>query len=255
MESTPASASLFGQTGLVTGASSGIGAEIAKALSVAGARVLLVGRDRERLEQTRSSIEAAEGEAIILAEDLSKADAENRIADRVAEVSDRLDLLVHSAGIYRRGPLRDASVDELDAQWRINARAPYALSQALLPSLRSGARIVFVSSVAGSTALPDRAAYCATKAAMEMVMRCLALEVAPHGIRVNAVAPGFIATPMNEALRTDPQFVSGIEALTPAGRLGQPEEVAATVLFLVTPGSEFVHGETIAVSGGYPSPA
>jgi NAD(P)-dependent dehydrogenase (short-subunit alcohol dehydrogenase family) len=102
--------------------------------------------------------------------------------------------------------------------------------------------------------MPERSAYCATKAAVEMMMRCLARELAPHAIRVNAVAPGFISTPMNEALRADPGFISGIEALTPAGRLGLPEEVAAAILFLVTPASNFVHGETLTVSGGYPSP-
>lgn len=245
---------LEGQTALVTGASSGIGAETAKLLSAAGARLFLVARSQDRLERTRTELAAADGVApVVIAEDLVESRAENRIAERVRESGDGLDLLIHSAGIYRRAPFAETSLADLDAQWRINAWAPYALTQTLLPNLRPGARVVFVSSVAASTPMPDRSAYCATKAALEMMMRCLARELAPHSIRVNAVAPGFIATPMNEALRTDPGFVSRIESLTPAGRLGLPEEVAAAVLFLVTPDSDFIHGETLAVSGGYPT--
>jgi NAD(P)-dependent dehydrogenase (short-subunit alcohol dehydrogenase family) len=244
---------LTGQTALVTGASSGIGAEIACAFAAAGARVVLVGRSEERLESVRARIAEAGGEARPVQADLAERGAEEHVAERVRADALSLDVVVHSAGVYRRGPIDRSPLADLDDQWRVNARAPYALTKALLPALASGARIVFITSTAGLTALRDRASYCATKAAADMMMRALALELAPRGIRVNAVAPGFVATPMNARLREDPAFVAGIEELTPAGRLGTPDEVAAAALFLVSDGAQFVCGETIRVSGGYPA--
>jgi NAD(P)-dependent dehydrogenase (short-subunit alcohol dehydrogenase family) len=244
---------LSGQTALVTGATSGIGAETACAFAAAGARVVLVGRSAKRLESVGARIAAAGGEALPLQADLAEPGAEDQVAAQVRAGVGSLDAMVHSAGVYRRGPIDQSPLADLDDQWRVNARAPYALTKALLPLLGSGARLVFVTSTAGLTALRDRASYCATKAAADMMMRSLALELAPRGVRVNGVAPGFIATPMNERLREDPAFVAGIEALTPAGRLGLPEEVAAAALFLVSDAAQFVCGETIRVSGGYPA--
>lgn len=245
---------LAGQVALVTGASSGIGEATAIALAARGADVCLVGRSAERLQETATAIARTTGSASVFPEDLAEDGGVDRVSERLTSKGIRLDIVVHCAGVYRRAPFETAPASELDEQWRINVRVPYTLTQAVLPQLRPGARIICVTSVAGGMALRDRAAYCMTKAALTMLVECLALELAPHGVRVNAVAPGFIATPMNRGLRADATFVRDIEAQTPAGRLGTPEEVAQAVLFLVSEAASFIHGETIHVSGGYPSP-
>jgi NAD(P)-dependent dehydrogenase (short-subunit alcohol dehydrogenase family) len=240
--------SVHARTAVVTGASSGIGAATATRLAADGARVVLVGRDPGRLESVRTAID---GETIVVPVDLSDESAHEHIVSRAREAFGSIDVLVHSAGIYTRGALESASLSDLDLQWRVNVRAPYALTQAALPDLIPGGTVVFVTSRA-KAGMPDRAAYSATKAAADAMMRSLALELAPRGVRVNAVAPGFIATPMNEALRQDGAMVRHIESLTPAGRLGRAEEVAAAIAWLASGEAGYVHGQSLGVDGGYP---
>jgi NAD(P)-dependent dehydrogenase (short-subunit alcohol dehydrogenase family) len=245
---------LEGDVVVITGASSGIGAASAIRLSDVGAKVALVGRDEGRLQELEHLIRERDGLARSISMDLSIEGSGDSLVAEVHDLLGNIDVLVHCAGLYRRGPLSEASLEDFDLQWRINTRFPYALTQAALPDLTPGGRVIFVTSKAGRAGLPDRAAYGATKAATEMQMRALANELAPQDVRVNAVAPGFIATPMNEALRSDQSMVDYIESITPAGRLGRPEEVAAAVLWLASSESEFVYGQSIGVDGGYPTP-
>jgi NAD(P)-dependent dehydrogenase (short-subunit alcohol dehydrogenase family) len=245
---------LKGKIALVTGASSGIGAATALRFATEGASVVLAGRSHERLAATGAAIEEAGGTSLAAAVDLTADGAVAELLELAHEGLGPLDVIVHSAGLYRRGPLERSPLADFDLQWRVNTRAPYELTQAALPDLVPGGSVIFVTSTAGHIGLPERAAYGATKAAAESLMRALAAELAPRGVRVNAVSPGFIASPMNEQLRKDEATMDYLRAITPAARLGRPEEVAAAAAWLASDESGFVHGQSIRVDGGYPAP-
>jgi NAD(P)-dependent dehydrogenase (short-subunit alcohol dehydrogenase family) len=162
-------------------------------------------------------------------------------------------VLVHAAGIYLRDALDVATLEDFDRQWRVNTRLPYELTQAVLPDLIPGGSVIFVTSKAGHVGMYDRAAYGASKAATEAMMRSLAVELAPRGVRVNSVVPGFIASPMNEKLREDEALMGYLEALVPAGRLGSPDDVAAAATWLASDEAAYVYGHSLCVDGGYPA--
>jgi NAD(P)-dependent dehydrogenase (short-subunit alcohol dehydrogenase family) len=242
---------LDGRVALVTGASSGIGAGCAAELVARGARVLFTGRDERRLrEQVEAA--AAPDRCELLAADLTAADAPAAVVERCIERFGRLDVVVHSAGIYVNEPVDEATLDAFDRQHAVNVRAPYALTLAALPHLESGASIVFISSVFGQVGLAGASGYCATKGAIEQLTKTLSLELAPRGIRVNAVAPGFILTALNEAnFGTDTEIRRATEADTPAGRIGAVGEIAPAVAYLASDEASFVHGATLVVDGGW----
>jgi glucose 1-dehydrogenase len=238
---------LDGRTAIVTGASSGIGFAIARAMAEAGASVVLVGRDRGRLER------CAEGcpEHRVVAVDLVEEDAPERIVREALEAFGRIDSIVHSAGIFWPKPLEEAPLSDFDMQWRVNVRAPYALTKAALPHLGRDSSVVFVSSIAGQVAFPNSAAYCATKGAIELLTKALAVELAPRGVRVNAIAPGNIRTPMNEELLEDPDYEQMYLDGTPYGRVGVVEDVAPLAVFLASDAARYIHGESILVDGAW----
>jgi NAD(P)-dependent dehydrogenase (short-subunit alcohol dehydrogenase family) len=238
---------LAGKVAIVTGASSGIGAAIAEAMSEAGAQVVLVGRDEERL---RGAAGACRESRIVVA-DLAADEAPARIVSEALDAFGRLDSLVHSAGIFWPKPLAEAPLEEFDQQWRVNVRAPYALTKAALPHLGRDGSVVFVSSIAGQVAFPNSAAYCATKGAVEQLAKALAVELSPQGIRVNAIAPGNIRTPMNEELLKDPGYEQMYLDGTPYGRVGVVEDVAPLAVFLASDAARYIHGESILVDGGW----
>ena len=160
-------------------------------------------------------------------------------------------MLVHSAGVYQRQPFEEVSLEMLDWHWAINFRAPFALTQAALPHLREGSVVIFMSSVAGHTSIRNASAYSASKAALIALGGNLALELAPRGIRVNVVAPGFVETPMNEKLREDPEVVRTTIGATPLGRFARVEDIAPVVVFLASDAASYVTGTTIVADGGY----
>lgn len=242
---------LAGRVAVVTGASSGIGVATAGALAGAGADVVLVGRDRGRLERTAAAVDARGARSHVLALDLTVAHAPETVVDAVLAELGRVDVLVHSAGLFEPIPFADTPVESLDRQWATNVRAPFLLTQAALPHLTPGSSVIFVSSIAGHVGFPSSAAYCATKGAVELLARGLALELSPLGIRVNVVAPGNVRTPMNEALRAISGYEEGVTGDTPAGRFGEPEEIAAAVVFLASDAASFVHGASLLVDGGW----
>jgi NAD(P)-dependent dehydrogenase (short-subunit alcohol dehydrogenase family) len=240
-----------GLVAVVTGASSGIGAACARELVGRGAAALLTGRDPARLaacvEQTGHP-ERCEP----LAADLTEDGVPEAVVARCVERFGRLDVLVHSAGIYANEPVERATLQTFDRQFAINVRAPYALTCAALPHLGPGASIVFISSVFGSVGLAGATAYCATKGAVEQLTRTLALELAPRGVRVNAVAPGFILTALNEATLGGPtEARRAVEASTPAARIGDPGEIAPAVAYLASGAASFVQGATLVIDGGW----
>lgn len=242
------------QIAVITGASSGIGAATARRFATEGATVALVGRDEDRLAGLARELEAAGGRALALAIDVTADGAPERIVARVNEELGSIDVLVHSAGIYRRGPFAELPLSDFDVQWAVNARAPYALTKAAIADLIGGGRVVFLSSKAGQQGLSERAAYGASKAAVQLMVEALAAELAEQDVRVNGVAPGFIATPMNASLRERAGMTDFLLSLIPARELGTPEQIADAILFLVSDAAAYVHGHVMNVDGGYPNP-
>jgi len=236
---------LEGRTAVVTGASSGIGAGIARALGAAGAAVLLVGRDASRLETTAQEVERGR----TLALDLTEDGAPERVVAEALAAFGALDVLVHAAGIYLPKPFAETTLDDLDRQWATNVRAPFALTQAALQHLEGGT-VVFVSSISGHVGVGG-AAYCATKGAGELMAKALAVDLGPRRIRVNCVAPGQIRTPMNAAFRADPAFERQVAEQTPWRRWGEVDDIAPAVVFLVSDAARFVHGASLVVDGGW----
>jgi glucose 1-dehydrogenase len=239
--------SLDGKVAVVTGASSGIGASIARAMSGAGARVVLTGRDEGRLRAVAESV----GEHHLLAVDITADDAPGRIVAQTLEAFGALDVLVHSAGIFWPRPFAEASLEDFDQHFRVNVRAPYALTQAALPHLQPDGVVIFVSSIAGHVGFPSSTAYCGTKGAIELMTKSLAMELAPVGVRVNAIAPGNVHTPMNARFFESPEYERSMIERTPFGRVGIVEDIAPVAVFLASDAARYVHGESILVDGGW----
>ncbi len=213
-----------GKHAVITGASSGIGRAIALELARRGARLHLVGRDPARLEQAAQAARAAGGAAEVYRADLAEDAALEALARDLAAL-ERVDVLVHSAGVVALGPVATAPVAELDRQYRVNLRAPFVLTQALLPALeRARGQVVFINSGAGLRANAGWSQYAATKHGLKALADALRAEVAPRGVRVISVYPGRTATPMQaEVHRAEGR------AYHPE-RFVQPEDVALEVL-------------------------
>ena len=244
---------LTGRVAVVTGASSGIGTAITRALSASGASVVATGRNKERLQSVTGEIAAAGREAISVEAELTKATDVDRVIDGAISHFGGIDVLVLCAGIFIPATFADSTLDELDEHMNVNLRAPFMLSNAALPHLKSGSSIIFVTSTTARIGFANTAAYAASKGALDALMRVMAVELASRDICVNAVSPGWTATPMNEHLRADAAVVDAAIASTPAGRLAIPEDIAPAVVFLASSAARFVQGLILTIEGGYPS--
>jgi NAD(P)-dependent dehydrogenase (short-subunit alcohol dehydrogenase family) len=242
---------LDGRTAIVTGASSGIGRGIAEAMAAAGARVVLSGRDEERLSEVADAIEQAGGACHAISVDLTAAGACEQVVEASLAAFGSIECVVHSAGIFWPKPFEETTLDDLDRQWEINVRVPFALSQAALPHLGAGSSLIFLSSIAGYVGFPNSTAYCATKGAIELLTRALAVELAPRGIRVNAIAPGNILTHMNEHLIANPDYERAMLDATPSRRIGKVSEIAPLAVFIASDAGSFMVGSSFLVDGGW----
>lgn len=237
---------------VVTGASSGMGAATARTLGARGARVVLQGRDAERLAAVAADVEAAGGEALVAPVDLEDLDAVPGLVDAAWDRWGRLDGLVLNASLFDPRPLAETTVESLQRQWNTNVASHFLLAQAAAPRLGAGSAIVFVSSTTALAGFPGCAAYSATKGATESLSRALAVELAGQGVRVNTVAPGFVRTPMlTPILDAAPGYEDSLNEFTPVGRIGEADEIAATVAFLLSAEAAYITGTTVVVDGGW----
>ena len=241
---------LSGKIALVTGASRGIGRAAARTLAKAGARVLVhYGNAADQADALVTEIRAAGGQADAVGADLAAPDGAHVLANKVRALVNRVDVLVNNAGVAIFKPLKDTTVADFDRLFAVNVRAPYFLVQQLLPLLGEGANIIFTSSVVARTAVPDLVAYSATKGAVDTLIKQLAAQLGPQGIRVNGIAPGVIDTDMSSFVGSPEgrDFTLGIQALK---RVGQPDDIGDVVAFVASNAARWITGETIQVSGG-----
>ena len=243
------------KTIIVTGATSGIGRATAEAFGREHATVVLVGRDESALADVIQAVTAAGGRPVPCAAEITASEAAERIVRTALDSSGHLDVLVNAAGVIATGTL-DKTTDEVwDRMMSINVTAPFRLMRAASPHLaaRKGA-VVNVSSVNGLRSFPGVLAYCVSKSAMDQLTRCAAIEMAPIGVRVNAVNPGVTVTNLHRRSgMADEQYSAFLERSKethPLGRPGRPEEIADLILFLASDRAGWMTGETIPIDGG-----
>jgi len=247
--------SFNGKTVIVTGSTSGIGRAAAEAFGRKGASVVLVGRKEDVLTEVAGAVRSAGGQTVSCRADVTTADAPERIVKTALDAFGGIDVLVNAAGVIASGTL-EATTDEVwDSMMAVNMRAPFRLMRAAAPHLtaRKGA-VVNVSSVNGLRSFPGVLAYCVSKAGVDHLTRCAAIEMAPLGVRVNAVNPGVTVTNLHRRSgMAEPQYAAFLERSKethPLGRPGQPDEIAALILFLASDLAGWMTGETIPIDGG-----
>ncbi|MGP9538041.1 SDR family NAD(P)-dependent oxidoreductase [Brachybacterium sp. AOP43-C2-M15] len=240
---------LDGRTALVTGGSSGIGRGIADALAGAGARVLVAARTPGAIDEAVAAIRADGGTAEGLQADLSTRAGAHALADAAGAV----DILVSCAGINLRPPMPELDEPTWDATMAVNLEAPFVLGQRLAPGMaeRGFGRLIHISSQQAHRPFGDSGAYGVSKAAVEGLARVQAEAWSSQGVTANVLIPGFVPTPLNRRLSSDPARVDALAARTLVGRNGLPEDFAGAAVFLAGPGSAYVTGQSIAVDGGF----
>lgn len=240
---------------IVTGASSGIGRATSLRLAADGMAILAVGRDEAALQRVCAEVTAAGAQADFLAADVTTGDAPRRIVEAALAHWGGVDGLVNAAGVIASASVTDTTDVAFDAMMDLNVRASFRLIREAAPALaaRQGA-VVNLSSVAGTRAFPGLLAYCVSKAAVDQLTRCAALDLAPQKVRVNAVNPGVVVTNLHTRGGMDAAkyaaFLEHSKATHPLGRAGNPDEIAELIAFLVSPRSGWITGESIAIDGG-----
>jgi len=245
---------LTGQAALVTGAARGLGRAISLALAAAGADVALGLRDVNSATDLAAEIEALGRHALPLQMDVTKLDQISRAVETASTEFGKLDILVNNAGNGFTNLAIDIPEAEFDATLNINLKATFFAAQAAAKMMvrQNSGRIINMSSQAGFAALPTESIYCASKAAVSHLTKCLAVEWGKYNITVNAVAPTFIKTPGTEQALADPAFRADvIERIAGLHRIGEPVEVAGTVVFLASPAASLITGHTILIDGGW----
>jgi len=239
-------------TVIVTGAGTGVGAATARRLATGGWNVALVGRRANLLEEVAADIAKNGGKTVVIAADLAEAAAAETIVDRTVAAFGGLDALVNNAAVIKVLPLADYTTEILDQHWAVNIRAPFLLIQAALPHLqKQGGAVVNISSSSGTILRPGQSVYGMTKHALEYISRSLAGELAPHRIRVNALALGPVDTPIHQTWATDLKAAyEWLAKQVPLGRIAEADEIARWIEILVSPDAVWMTGAIIPLDGG-----
>jgi NAD(P)-dependent dehydrogenase (short-subunit alcohol dehydrogenase family) len=241
---------LEGRLALVTGAGSGIGEAIALAMAREGAQLAVVDINAGAAARTAQAI--GEGAASFACDVTDRAGCDS-LAARVHQELGAIAVLVNNAGIIRRGKVTDTTARrDWDATLAVNLDGPYNMTTAFLEQLReTKGAIVNIGSIQSFVALPNSAAYTTSKGGVRALTQALAIELSPLGIRVNAIGPGFTATPLNAAARADPEYMANFAGRIPLGRIGTPEDIAGPAVFLASEMAGYITGVTLPVDGGY----
>lgn len=240
---------------LITGASSGIGRATALRFAEAQENIVLVGRNHEALAAVASAIAAKGAGSLSVTVDLCGEGAARAVVEAALAKFSRLEVLVNAAGIIANGTIENTALADWDRMMDINVRVIFQLMQAATPALiATQGNIVNVSSVTGTRSFPNVLAYCVSKAALDQLTRCAALDLAPQGVRVNAVNPGVVVTNLHRRSGFDePKYTAFLEhskTTHPLGRVGTPEEIAELIYFLASDQAGWITGETISIDGG-----
>ncbi|MBR9865403.1 MAG: glucose 1-dehydrogenase [Rhodobacteraceae bacterium] len=244
---------LSGRIAVITGAGQGNGAAIARGMADSGAQVVLCDLNPDTATQESESIKAAGGQAIAMHLDVTDAKAAQDCAARIAADLGPVSILVNNAGIVRRTPLDADSYDaDWDATFAVNVNGMRHMVHAFMEQLcQTKGSIINLGSIMSLQAGPALTAYAASKGAVAQYTKALSQELAPRGVRVNALLPGVIATPMTVVTRDNPDALNRFMAHTPMGRVGEPEELSGPAIFLASPAASYVTGALLPVDGGY----
>jgi len=241
---------LDGRVALITGAGSGIGAAIAHAMADAEARIVAVDIDGTAAERTAAAIGREAAGFVCDVTDRARCD---RLATEVRDRTGAISILVNNAGIIRRGTVTESNTRaDWDATLAVNLDGPFNMVTAFLDQLReTKGSIINIGSIQSFVALPNSAAYTTSKGGVRLLTKALAIELSPLGIRVNAIGPGFTATPLNARAREDPAYMANFTNRIPLGRIGTPEDIAGPAVFLASDMARYITGVTLPVDGGY----
>ncbi|RJX32513.1 MAG: glucose 1-dehydrogenase [Desulfarculus sp.] len=237
---------------IVTGSGQGIGEAIALEFARQGAKVAVMGRRQGALDQVAAKIKAAGGTGLALAGDVRQPADIDRVVSDTVKAYGKLDILVNVAGILISTDVPGHTEKIWDDTMDTNVKGTFLMIQRALPEMLKQGRgkIINIASIAGEIGFPNAAAYCASKAAIQGLTKALAMELAPKGINVNCIGPGDVETPLNRHLLQDPVYLKSRIDQTPAGRVGQPKDIAPGAVYLASDEAEWVHGITLFIDGG-----
>lgn len=244
---------LSDRVALVTGGGSGLGFAIARGLAQAGASVTIGGRNRDKLDTAVEAL-ASEGIEVAIAPfDVTDEHAVDAAIDALINRAGRIDILVNNAAVNKRAPLDSFESSDWHALMAANLHGPFYVSKAVVPKMkaRRTGKIINICSLASDLGRPNIVPYAVSKGGLKQLTRALAVELAPHNVQVNGIAPGFFRTQMNAALIADEEFSAWVERRTPAGRWGDPQEIAGAAVFLASPAADYVTGAILHVDGGF----